>query len=158
MDILNFKIKYYYYKEIIIMENKINDESELRLIFGRRLKRLREDCNLTLMELSQILFDKYSIEVTYQSLGNYESKGYRLPSIWNLTKIAEFFNVTTEYLTGRTDLKNAVLQQVNLFDKDNKAHVVEIAVDKDVPLKDRPFSEIQDLIKQLKELGFDYHM
>ena len=136
----------------------VNSDDELRKIFGRRLKRLREGNSLTLVELSNALFDKFGIEITYQSLGNYEASGYRLPSIWNLSKIADYFDVTVEYLTGRTDIKNATLIQTTLFDKYNKPRIVEVAVDKDIPLKDRPFSEIQDLIKQLKELGFDYHL
>jgi len=140
------------------MENKINSDKELRQIFGRRLKRLREDCGLTLMELSKTLFDRYGIEITYQSLGNYEMKGYRLASLYNLSKIADFFDVSTDYLLGSTDLKNAALQKTTLFDENNKPHIIEVAVDKNIPLKNRPFSEIQDLIKQLKELGFDYHM
>ena len=139
------------------MENKINSDIELRQIFGRRLKRLREDNGLTLMEFSNALFDKYGIEITYQSLGNYEMKGYRLPSIFNLAKIAEYFDVTTEYLTGRTDIKNATLIQTTLFDKYNKPHIIEVAVDKDIPLSERPLDEVQDLIDELRELGYDYH-
>ena len=139
------------------MENRINSDIELREIFGRRLKRLREDRGLTLMEFSKTLFDKYGIEVTYQSLGNYEMKGYRLPSIFNLAKIAEYFEVSTEYLTGVIDVKNPQITQTTLFDRENKPHIIEVAADV-LPLKDRPFSEIQDLIKQLKELGFDYHL
>ena len=136
----------------------VNSDDELRKIFGRRLKRLREGRGLTLMQFSDALFKKYAIEITYQSLGNYEASGYRLPSIFNLTKIAEFFDVSSEYLIGTTDLKNAVLQQVNLFDNENNPHIVEVAIDKDIPLADRPFKEVQDIIKQLKKLGYDYHL
>jgi len=140
------------------MENRVNSDIELREIFAKRLKRLREDKGLTLMELSQNLADRYNINVTYQSLGNYEARGLRLPSIYNLAKIAEYFDVTTEYLTGTTDIKHATLIKTTLYDKYNKAHVVEVAVDKNIPLKERPFAEIQELIKELKELGFDYHL
>ena len=139
------------------MENKINSDKELRQIFSRRLKRLREDRGLTLTELSQNLADKYDIKITYQSLGNYEMRGYRLPSIFHLAKIAEYFEVSSEYLTGIIDVKNPQITQTTLFDNQNKPHIIEVAADI-LPLKDRPFSEIQDLIKQLKELGFDYHM
>ena len=135
----------------------VNSDTELREIFGRRLKRLRENNDLTLVELSKALFNKFGIEITYQSLGNYESSGYRLPSIWNLSKIADYFEVTTEYLTGRTDIKNATLIETTLFDKYNKPHVIEVAVDKDIPLADRPLSEVQDLIDELREMGYDYH-
>jgi len=138
--------------------NKINSDEELRSIFSRRLKRLREDHNLTLMELSQILFDKYGINVAYKSLNNYEMNGMRLPSLYNMAKIAEYFDVTTEYLTGTTDIKHATLIKTTLYDKYNKPHEIEVAVDKNIPLKDRPFSEVKELIEQLKEMGFDYHM
>ena len=140
------------------METNTNTEVEMREIFSERLRRLREDRGLGLQELTDILFREYKIKIISTSLNNYENYGFRVPSLYNLTKIAEYFDVTIDYLLGRTDIKNAVIQQVNLFDNENKPHIIEVAMDKNIPLKERPFEEIMDLIKQLKELGFDFHI
>ena len=138
-------------------EKDVKIDVEMRKIFAHRLKRLRMGKKFTLEELAEVLRNKYKIGATYGSLGNYE-RSTRIPDLYILSKIAEYFDVSTDYLLGISDEKNAKIVQTTLFDKHNKPHIVEVAVDKNIPLADRPFSEIQDLIKQLKELGFDYHL
>ena len=59
-----------------------------------RLKELRESKGLTQKEVAEII--GYS-EVSY---ARYE-KGEREPDISTLCKLAEYFNVTVDYLIGR---------------------------------------------------------
>ncbi|MFL0245543.1 helix-turn-helix domain-containing protein [Candidatus Clostridium stratigraminis] len=66
--------------------------------FGDRLKDLRQDNDLTQEELAKIL------NITRTALSNYENTD-REPSFDLLIKIADFFNVTLDYLLCRTNLK-----------------------------------------------------
>lgn len=62
--------------------------------FGQKLQQLRNDKELTQMQLSKILGIKRAL------LSNYE-RGATLPSVRNLIKIADYFNVSTDFLLGR---------------------------------------------------------
>lgn len=66
---------------------------------GNRIKYLREE-----KEISQKKLAEY-IKVSPSSIGMYEQER-RVPSAEILNLIAEFFNVSVDYLMGRTDTKN----------------------------------------------------
>jgi repressor LexA len=63
----------------------------------RRLKDLREKKTLTQAQLSALL------QISASAIGMYE-QGRREPDNETLKKIANFFNVTIDYLLGNTDL------------------------------------------------------
>lgn len=63
---------------------------------GRRIKKLREERELSQLDLSKIL------NVSTSSLSQYES-GNRVPSDDVKRNIADYFQVTMDYLVGRTD-------------------------------------------------------
>lgn len=65
--------------------------------FSKRLIRLRERKGFTQQQLAD------AIGITRQSLSLYE-KAERTINIELLAKIADFFNVSTDYLMGRTDV------------------------------------------------------
>ena len=62
---------------------------------GEILADLREDRGLTQRELSK------QLHISSSSISAYET-GARLPSIETVFQFAEFFDVTTDYLLGRT--------------------------------------------------------
>lgn len=66
-------------------------------IFSKRLVELREAQNITQQELA----DK--LQITRQSLSLYE-KAERTINIELLARIADFFNVSTDYLMGKTEI------------------------------------------------------
>lgn len=68
-------------------------------ILGSRIKSLRESSNLNQKELAAIL------NVSNTTLSQYEN-GQRIPSDEVKIKLADHFNVTTDYLLGRTDDPN----------------------------------------------------
>jgi transcriptional regulator with XRE-family HTH domain len=70
--------------------------------FGERLKKLRNDKQLTGEELGKIL------NVTKVAVSNWES-GNRTPDADMLIKLADFFDVSLDYLLGRTDDPNTVI-------------------------------------------------
>lgn len=66
--------------------------------FGERLKQLREEANLTMEQLA------VSLGTKKQTISRYE-KNQREPEYATLIKIAQFFNVSTDYLLGLKDKK-----------------------------------------------------
>ena len=68
-------------------------------MFAERLKELRKERGLTQEQLAQI------IQVERSSVGKYEGKSKIIPSDDVKQRIAEFFDVSVDYLLGRTDIK-----------------------------------------------------
>jgi transcriptional regulator with XRE-family HTH domain len=67
--------------------------------FASRLKFLREELNLRQEDLAKIL------NISRQSISNYE-KGLRFPNDEDLIrKIAKYFNVSIDYLLGATNIR-----------------------------------------------------
>lgn len=66
-------------------------------MFSNRLKELRQKAKVTQKELAQ------SINSSQQNIALYE-QGRRKPKYETLEKLSVFFNVSTDYLLGKTDL------------------------------------------------------
>ena len=67
--------------------------------FGKRLIELREELNLTREDLAN------KLNITYAALAKYETNK-RFPDKDTLSKIADFFNVSVDYLLCRTNIRN----------------------------------------------------
>lgn len=65
-----------------------------------RIKELRKDKGLTMKQFGE------QIGMAESTISLYEA-GKRQPDIETLNKIANYFNVTTDYLLGRTDDRNS---------------------------------------------------
>lgn len=65
-------------------------------MFSNRLKELRQKAKVTQKELAQ------SINSSQQNIALYE-QGKRKPKYETLEKLSVFFNVSTDYLLGKTD-------------------------------------------------------
>ena len=64
--------------------------------FSERLKELRKEKELTLKQVS------FSLNIPLTTYANYE-QGVREPSLQMLNALCDFFEVTSDYLIGRTD-------------------------------------------------------
>lgn len=62
--------------------------------FGEILTELRQDRKMTQKDLAQAMF------VTVGTISNYEH-GVHYPDVEKLISLADYFNVTTDYLLGR---------------------------------------------------------
>lgn len=69
------------------------------MTFGNILKKIRQDNNMTQDELAK------RIDTSRSNIANYEN-GKNMPSIDILEKIAKLFNCTTDYLLGKSDIRN----------------------------------------------------
>jgi transcriptional regulator with XRE-family HTH domain len=63
---------------------------------GERIRGLREKMGLTQKELAS------KLKIPNQNISNYE-RGFRQPDYETLQKIADFFEVSIDYLLGRSD-------------------------------------------------------
>lgn len=68
-------------------------------VLGKRIKNLREKNSLNQIELAKLL------NISNTTLSQYET-GQRIPSDDIKIKIADFFNVSVDYLLGRTNQPN----------------------------------------------------
>ncbi|MGE5329689.1 MAG: helix-turn-helix domain-containing protein [Deltaproteobacteria bacterium] len=68
-------------------------------MIGFRLRNLREEINLTQKELSQLL------KLTPGAIGLYE-QGRRMPDCTTLCTLADFYNVSVDYILCRTHNRN----------------------------------------------------
>lgn len=70
-----------------------------RQLFGKRLRNLRIQKNVSQKDLAAILL------LSNSTVSQYES-GTRIPDMQMLIKIADYFRCPTDYLLGRTDDPN----------------------------------------------------
>ena len=68
--------------------------------FGERLKELRSEYKITLEKLAEIL------NTTKATLSHYENN-HRTPKVDFATKVANYFNVDTDYILGESDTRRA---------------------------------------------------
>lgn len=69
------------------------------MFYGERIRELRKEKKMTLRDLSD------ELEIPFTTLGNYE-RGDRQPNFETIRAIAEFFNVSVDYLIGRENIRN----------------------------------------------------
>ena len=74
--------------------------------FGSRLKRLRKEKKLSQSELAN------KLGYCRSTIANYE-QNKRLPSVEILLDIADYFNVSLDYLMERTNIRNTLERQFN---------------------------------------------
>jgi len=96
----------------------------VKQLFAERLKELREENNMTQEQLGKLL------NVTKQAISSYE-KGENEPSLDTLVKIAEIFNVSLDYLFGRTKQKDNLYIQNEILintlnDKNKRKFLIDI--------------------------------
>lgn len=81
------------------------------MILGDRLRKLRERKGLNQKELAARL------KIPNQNVSNYE-RGFRQPDYETLQKLADYFEVSIDYLLGRTD-DSAITKNKTTNDKNN---------------------------------------
>lgn len=72
--------------------------------FGKRLRELREERDLSLDMVVYDIDNKFAIELTKSHLSRWEN-GKNLPSVRYAAYLAKYFNVSLDYLIGLTDVR-----------------------------------------------------
>lgn len=88
----------------MVKENKTNrgrkpKTTDYNSVFAQRFRNLIKEANITLPELAE------KIGATRQSIGQWKD-GNTIPNILILKRIAEYFNVSSDYLIGIDDCKD----------------------------------------------------
>jgi transcriptional regulator with XRE-family HTH domain len=73
--------------------------------FGERLRLLREEQKLGQKEIAALL------EVSVSTVGKYENE-QRTPPPKTIHKLADFFHVSTDYLLGRTEVRDPLILKI----------------------------------------------
>lgn len=68
--------------------------------FGTRLKELRKSKNMTQEQLAEELNKKYNLNESKPTISQYENNR-RVPDLDRIVNIADYFNVSLDYLTYR---------------------------------------------------------
>lgn len=100
------------------------DLHEQSLKMASRLKELRKESGLSHQKLSEAIAERYGVKISKDSLINYEvadpnhsraykNLGMRVEYIWCL---ADFFNVSCEYLTGVSPIRHFETQGITALD------------------------------------------
>ncbi len=93
---LKFLLQYRHkYVKIILEGDKMN-------ILGNRIKALRKQAGLNQIELAAALNREYGFKVDRVMVSKWET-GFQTPVIGTVKCIAEFFNVSLDYLMGEND-------------------------------------------------------
>lgn len=79
-------------------------------MLGERLKELRKEKKLLQKELA------YDLNLSQETISLYETNR-REPDYTTLIKIADYFNVSVDYLLGRTDIKDPMNKIESEFNK-----------------------------------------
>lgn len=118
---------------------------------GNRIKKLRENRNMTQTELSEILGMK-----TYTTVSKWESDD-NFPKGKDLKKLAELFNVSSDYLLGIEEKKSSSIDVIyNQLEEERQKKVYDFAehllkeqkatANKIVPLNEKK-EETKDYLK-----------
>jgi transcriptional regulator with XRE-family HTH domain len=110
-----------------------------------RLRELRKEMNLTQEELAN------KLNLTKANISKYET-GRIEPNIETINFLAKFFNVSVDYLLGRTDVRSPHSDSENELTEEEKELLEKIKSDPELSilfhdLKSAPKKKIKQLLK-----------
>lgn len=104
--------------------------------FPQRLKELRHEKQLTQDELAVVL------NFTRAAISGYEV-GRNEPSFSDLNKLADYFDVTVDYLTGRVDYRNNVVKEISPN--------IKVGINKNHDMTDNELEMALKIVKMIRE-------
>jgi len=123
-------------------------------VFALNLKKLRTSRDLLQKDVANYL------GITTSAYGFYE-QGKRQPDPETISKLANFFNVTTDYLLGRTEIPNANV--INVTDQIPKEILKELDIDvayrevlinaKEAKISPEELAAFVDALSKIKKQG-----
>lgn len=113
-----------------------------RSLFSTRLSTLRKEKKLTQYSLAE------SLGFSRGQISNYE-QGSREPDQDTLLKIADFFNVSTDYLIGKSNIKEFAEQLIKNF---NKSAEEDLLKKEKVNIE----KEVEEIIKKINKLDIEF--
>ncbi len=102
--------------------------------FGERLRSLRSEKEYSLRKMAE------ELEISFSALGKYERNEHQ-PDFDTLKKIANYFNVSIDWLLGRTILRTHTLEQEKDLAKRIQQLNRDIDTSEDLTFNSEPLSE-----------------
>jgi len=114
-------------------------------ILGNRIKILREEKEISQLELSKIL------NISNSTLSQYEA-GNRIPGDDIKKKIAEYFNVSLDYLMGVSDIRNPYKEEDKKLSKMDKflLELKKKAIERGIEFNEDSVDDLLDLYEFIK--------
>lgn len=106
------------------------------MTFGNILKKLRQDNNMTQDELAK------KIDTSRSNIANYEN-GKNMPSVDILEKLSKLFDCTTDYLLGKSDIRNPEKTQEDPLGLAK----IGFSMENYTPLTEKQKEQIRDLLE-----------
>lgn len=109
-----------------------------------RLKQLREERNLSKIEIAKCL------NISQSTYGKYEL-GKRKPDIDTLERLAVFFNVSIDYLLGKTNIRNRNVNDnldISILSPEGKEKAIEYVAMLETLDKLKPKDQPEDIDKK----------
>jgi transcriptional regulator with XRE-family HTH domain len=114
-------------------------------MLGIRIKSLRKEKKYSQLELAKLL------NVSQSTIAYYE-KEQKQPSHDTLTKLADIFNVTVDYLLGRTDIKYTNTENKLIHEMDLTPEILMDKYNLVIEGKKASKEEIEEVIQYIKAL------
>ncbi|KNF08092.1 helix-turn-helix domain-containing protein [Gottschalkia purinilytica] len=116
--------------------------------FGERFKMLRMEKGLNQEELIKEFNEKYHYSFTKSAVSQYENDK-RIPEINALSDFADYFNITVDFLLGKSDVRNTheddfTQEELELLEKIKSDPEISILFH---DLKSAPKKKIKQLLK-----------
>lgn len=110
--------------------------------FAEVLKEERSQLGLNQVEFAKIF------NVTKQTVSNWEN-GNRTPDSTTLSKLADYFGVTVDYLLGRTKIRNFNIEEKPTLDEGIKT-IAAYKINPNLDLPDDAIEKINDFIRMVE--------
>ncbi len=116
--------------------------------FPERLKELREEEGLSMGQLSREIGT-----ISQSTLSNYESSK-REPKLENIIELSRYFNCTTDYLTGESDIRNQeeLIKLYHLEGKNLEETMEALKMFKETDLSFKQVKEFFEILNKVREL------
>lgn len=115
-------------------------------MFSKRLKILRQEKKISQVELGKVL------SLSKQTISSYENGG-SYPNPETLSTLADYFDVSTDYLLGRTEFNNTYkLEAKDLPQEVRQAGIEYLEVDEYTKKYGLSKDQIKDLLEQVLEM------
>lgn len=122
------------------------------MIFGQRLKQLRNERGLYQAQLSDQFNKKFNTKLARSSISTYETSD-TIPEMAVLVDLATFFDVTVDYLLGRTDERSCVTYSGDSIpDELKKLGVQEVQMAKDILGSGLNVEQLKEAIRFIQNL------
>lgn len=116
--------------------------------FGERFKQLRNERGLKQEELINEFNKKFHFSFTKSAISQYEN-GKRIPEIQALSAFSDFFNVSVDYLLGKSNERTKGINEntISFNTRDKAKEILEVIKNAGIDLNNIDYEKLEQLLK-----------